>query len=51
MAIRVCADFEGLDGSYFRVAVRTAEEDDRLLAELRSLLTSRRSATTPIKET
>jgi adenosylcobyric acid synthase len=51
IAIRACDDFEGLDGSYFRVAVRTAEEDDRLLAELRSLLAPRRSATTPIKET
>lgn len=38
IAIRVCDDFEGLSRSYFRVAVRTIEENDRLLAELRSLL-------------
>jgi threonine-phosphate decarboxylase len=32
--IRDCANFHGLDGRYFRVAVRTREEDERLLATL-----------------
>lgn len=31
MAIRLCANFEGLDDSYFRVAVRTDEENARLV--------------------
>lgn len=32
IAIRLCANFEGLDESYFRIAVRTAEENARLVA-------------------
>jgi len=38
IAIRVCDNFEGLDGRYFRVAVRTAEENSRLVESLRSAL-------------
>jgi len=34
IAIRVCANFEGLDERYFRVAVRTAEENQQLLDAL-----------------
>lgn len=30
LAIRLCANFEGLDDSYFRIAVRTREENARL---------------------
>ncbi|MDA3902268.1 MAG: cobyric acid synthase [Desulfuromusa sp.] len=32
--IRSCGNFKGLDNRYFRVAVRTAEEQQRLCAEL-----------------
>lgn len=32
IAIRLCANFEGLDESYFRVAVRTEEENAKLIA-------------------
>lgn len=38
IAIRVCADFTGLDTRFFRVAVRTAEENRRLLDALREAL-------------
>lgn len=31
VAIRLCANFEGLDESYFRVAVRTEDENGKLL--------------------
>ncbi len=34
LAIRLCANFEGLDDSYFRIAVRTAEENARLVDAL-----------------
>lgn len=36
--IRDCGNFEGLDGSYFRVAVRLREENDRLLELLGGIL-------------
>jgi len=36
--IRDCANFEGLDGHYFRVAVRTRRENGRLLAALGTIL-------------
>lgn len=35
IAIRVCADFEGLDARHFRVAVRTSGENARLTEALR----------------
>jgi adenosylcobyric acid synthase len=41
MAIRVCDDFDGLDRRFFRVAVRTAEEDGRLLTAMRDILQAR----------
>lgn len=34
IAIRLCDNFDGLDRCYFRVAVRTREDNARLLAEL-----------------
>jgi threonine-phosphate decarboxylase len=36
--IRDCANFPPLDARYFRVAVRTAEENEKLLAALREVL-------------
>lgn len=38
VAIRVCGDFEGLDHTYFRVAVRTSEENSRLVQEIKTAL-------------
>jgi histidinol-phosphate/aromatic aminotransferase/cobyric acid decarboxylase-like protein len=38
IVIRVCDDFEGLDRRFFRVAVRTAEENTRLIAALEEAL-------------
>lgn len=38
IAIRVCNNFAGLDEQFFRVAVRTREENVRLCAVLRSFL-------------
>jgi len=35
--IRDCGNFEGLDGSFFRVAVRLREENDLLLEHLRGI--------------
>ncbi len=39
IAVRVCDNFEGLDGRFFRVAVRTESENARLCDELSGLLT------------
>ena len=36
--IRSCANYPGLDGRYFRVAIRSQEENDRLLAALSVVL-------------
>lgn len=36
--IRVCANYAGLDARYFRVAVRSEEENKRLIAALHDLL-------------
>lgn len=36
--IRSCADFYGLDETWYRAAVRTGEENDRLLAALKEVL-------------
>lgn len=36
--IRSCANYPGLDGRYFRVAIRSQEENDRLLAALTEVL-------------
>jgi adenosylcobyric acid synthase len=38
IAIRLCENFRGLDSRYFRVAVRSSDENGRLLAALRRLL-------------
>ncbi len=38
IAIRVCTNFTGLDERFFRVAVRTEEENERLIASLRRAL-------------
>ncbi len=38
IAVRDCSNFVGLDRGYYRVAVRTREENDRLLAALREVL-------------
>jgi cobyric acid synthase CobQ/L-threonine-O-3-phosphate decarboxylase len=38
IAIRVCDNFDGLDANHFRVAVRTEEENDRLLVAIREEL-------------
>jgi len=35
--VRNCANFPGLDDSFFRVAVRTREENTKLLSELRNI--------------
>ena len=36
--IRSCADFAGLDEAWYRVAVRTREDNERLIAALREVL-------------
>ena len=38
IAIRSCANYPGLDGRYFRVAIRSREENQRLLTALRQAL-------------
>jgi len=38
VAIRVCDNFAGLDRRYFRVAIRTAEENSRLVESLKAAL-------------
>lgn len=38
IALRVCGNFSGLDGRYFRVAVRTEPEQQRLYTVLQSIL-------------
>ena len=38
LAVRVCANFDGLDSRFFRVAVRTAEENEKLSNSLREVL-------------
>src|SRR5271157_3652576 len=51
IAIRICDNFEGLDARFFRVAVRTTEENEVLLNKLRLTLgmthTSARRKTKP----
>ncbi len=44
IAIRVCDNFAGLDGRFFRVAVRTADENGRLCSALRKVLGGARRA-------
>ncbi len=51
IALRDCSDFSGLDKSFFRVAVRTPEENDKLIETLKQLLypTSKQTTRTPIQ--
>jgi len=44
IAIRVCDNFQCLDDRYFRIAVRTAGENERLLMALRRVLEGRQPA-------
>ncbi|MDY0184382.1 MAG: cobyric acid synthase [Desulfuromonadaceae bacterium] len=44
VALRVCANFAGLDSRFFRVAVRTVEEQQRLEQVLTALLAPHRAA-------
>lgn len=41
--LRDCSSFRGLDEYYFRVSVRTREENEKLLASLREVLGAQRS--------
>ena len=41
IAIRMCANFPGLDDRFFRIAVRTAEENERLVESLGSVFHAR----------
>ncbi len=38
IAIRVCDNYEGLDQRFFRVAVKTGEENERLVSAIRNVL-------------
>lgn len=51
VAIRVCKNFEGLDSRFFRVAVRTAEENERLYQALSLALTGKSKNLKPKKKT
>ncbi len=42
IAVRVCADYEGLDGQYLRVAVRQTEENQRLIEALEHFFTPKK---------
>jgi cobyric acid synthase CobQ/L-threonine-O-3-phosphate decarboxylase len=46
IAIRVCDNFVGLDARYFRVAVRTEEENGKLVRALREVLAPPRTPST-----
>lgn len=43
IAIRVCDNFDGLNARFFRVAVRTADENARLIAALQRVLNGRKA--------
>ena len=43
IAIRVCSNYQGLDNSYFRVAVRTERENQRLVEALYSVFNRQES--------
>jgi L-threonine-O-3-phosphate decarboxylase len=43
IAVRVCDNYAGLDERYLRIAVRTADENQRLVGALRSILGGERS--------
>ncbi len=50
IAVRQCDNFEGLDSTYFRIAVRTAEENKKLIDGLRSF-TGMEVTATKVKKT
>ncbi len=50
IAIRVCDNYIGLDDSYFRVAVRSREENGKLLQALEKVLETRRCKVTSAKK-
>jgi len=49
IAIRVCDNFDGLDGRFFRVAVRTEAENARLCDALSEVLSGRKTSRSPGK--
>ncbi len=51
IAIRQAGNFPGLDGSYFRVAVRSREENERLLAAVGRLGKPRAGSASPSRKT
>lgn len=50
IAIRVCDNFDGLDNRHFRIAVRTRDDNGRLLEALRRALGEKTKAPTPAKK-
>ncbi len=44
IAIRICENYDNLDDKYFRIAVRTAEENDLLIKSLGSIISSEKTA-------
>ena len=50
IAVRQCDNFDGLDSTYFRIAVRTAEENKKLIDGLRSF-TGMEVTATKVKKT
>lgn len=44
IAIRICSNFEGLDERFFRVAVRTEDENERLVESLTRVFTAGKTA-------
>lgn len=51
LAIRVCRDFEGLSGAYFRVAVRDCRDNARLLSAMAAVLDPGRPRRVPARRT
>ncbi|MDJ0624661.1 MAG: cobyric acid synthase [Desulfocapsaceae bacterium] len=43
IAIRICTNYQGLDSSYFRVAVRTKEENEQLIYALEDIFVGKSS--------
>lgn len=44
IAIRMCSNFVGLDDRFFRIAVRTTDENERLIASLGQIFAARSAA-------
>jgi adenosylcobyric acid synthase len=51
IAIRVCDNFQGLDASFFRIAVRQEDENERLCGALEDILGDRCTVRKPGKKT